>query len=238
LREAAEARQFRTQFDQAIDPFKTLIASRGVDPLQATTAMMQTHASLTMGTPQQKAQTIAKAIQEYGVDIETLDSVLAAEPEAASGGLDPALAQYLDQRLAPVQQLMGTLQQNQQLQQQQASQWAATAMEEFAANPKNVYFEDVRERMGDLIEMAARRGQEMPLEQAYSIAVSADPQLSKQQQSQQTVQTAQATETAAQRRAAAASSIAPSAPSSSTVEPKDRREAIVQAIDKLGGSSL
>lgn len=236
MREAAEAKQFQSQFDQAVDPFKGLIASRGVDPLTATQAMLRTHAALTLGTPAQKAETIAKAVAEYGIDIDQLAAALdGAEPGQApaggNGGIDPAMQQYLDAQLAPVRQLMGGLQQNQQQQQQQATEWAATTMEQFAGNPENIFFEDVREDMGDLMELAARRGREMSIQDAYKQAVLSNPELAPLYQKRQAAQDVPARQTAAERRAAAASSIAPSAQPATPSEPKDRREALEQAWD-------
>lgn len=239
MRDGAEAKQFRTQFQEAIRPYEGLIASRGVDPLTATTAMMQTHAALTMGTPAQKAQTIAKAVAEYGVDIDQLAAAIdggdpGQAPGGGNGGIDPAMQEYLDRQLAPVRELATNFQQNQRQVQQRVQVEAATEMDAFAADPQHPYFEDVRESMGDLMELAGKRGQSMGLDQAYITALSLHPTL-----------TAPAPaptppgRSAAERRAAAASSLAPSTPvSASAPEPKTRREAIEQAIDKQMGSSV
>lgn len=242
LREAAEARQFQTQFDQVIDPFKSIIASRGVHPLQATQAMLQTHATLTMGTPAQKAQTIAKAIQEYGVDIEALANAIDGQPgEGApgngSGGVDPAMQQWLEQQLAPVRQFAATMQQSQAQQTQQTQREVATELDAFEADPQNVFYADVREVMGDILEVAGKQGRPMSFQDAYNTAVMMNPELAKQHQARQALENVPAGQTAAQRRAAAASSIAPRAQPVSMPEPKDRREAIEQAITKLEGSA-
>lgn len=238
MREAAEARQFQTKFQETIRPFESIIAAQGSDALTATRNMMQTGAALVMGTPAQKAQTVAQIVQQYGVDIDHLAAAIDGQapaegaPGNGAGAPDPAMQQWMQQQLAPVQQLMSTLQQREQQQQQQVQHEAVTDIETFSMDPKNVYFEDVRDTMGDLMEVAGRHGRELSLQQAYDTACMMNPQIAPQFQVQQGASSAQEAQTAAERRAAAASSIAPRAQPASTPEPKDRREAIEQAWQK------
>ena len=238
LREAAEARQFQTKFQETIRPFESIIAAQGSDALTATRNMMQTGAALVMGTPAQKAQTVAQIVQQYGVDIDHLAAAIDGQapaegaPGNGAGAPDPAMQRWMQQQLAPVQQLMSTLQQREQQQHQQIQHEAATDIETFSVDPKNVYFEDVRDTMGDLMEVAGRQGRELSLQQAYDTACRMNPQIAPHFQAQQGASSVQEARTAAERRAAAASSIAPRAQPASMPEPKDRREAIEQAWQK------
>jgi len=238
LRESAEARQFQTQFQETIRPFESIIAAQGSDPLTATRNMMQTGAALVMGTPAQKAQTVAQIVQQYGVDIDHLAAAIDGQapaegvPGNGAGAPDPAMQQWLQQQLAPVQQFMGTMQQQQQQAANQTRHEAATDIETFSTDPKNAYFEDVRDVMGDLMEVATRQGRELSLQQAYDHACMLDPRIASQYRQQQAAPSVEEAQTAAERRAAAASSIAPRAQPASMPEPKDRREAIAQAFAK------
>ena len=71
--------QWREHFEKVISPFQGNIAASGMDPLQATQRLMTIDASLRVGSPQQKAMIVKDIISQFGVDINTLDSVLAGE---------------------------------------------------------------------------------------------------------------------------------------------------------------
>jgi len=238
LREAAEARQFQTKFQETIRPFESIIAAQGSDALTATRNMMQTGAALVMGTPAQKAQTVAQIVQQYGVDIDHLAAAIDGQapaegaPGNGAGAPDLAMQQWIQQQLAPVHQMVQQAQQREQQAANQTRHEAATDIETFSTDPKNAYFEDVRDVMGDLMEVATRQGRELSLQQAYDHACMLDPRIASQYRQQQGAPSVETAQTAAERRAAAASSIAPRAQPTSMPEPKDRREAIEQAFAK------
>ena len=136
--------------------------------------LMETAAMLQMGTPQQKAQKLADMVQHYGIDIQALDNALSGQPIA-----DPQqtqLEKLLEQKLAPMQQFMSTVQQTQQQSQQQVQQNAQTEVSTFEQNAE--FIGDVRNDMADLLDMAAQRGQEMTLQQAYDKACAINPEIS------------------------------------------------------------
>ncbi len=176
LQESADSRHAVESFNQMIQPYAPMMQAEGVtDPLQAVHGLLQTTSKLMMGTPQQKAQTIAGLIAHYGVDISTLDATLAGEPT-----VDPAVNQFnqvLDQRLAPLQQLLDRVNQTDQASAEKSKAEATQSIQQFSADPKNKYFEQVRNEMADQIEIAAQGGRQITMEQAYQSACMANPQV-------------------------------------------------------------
>ena len=215
-----------------------MIAAEGGDPLRSTQNLMQTAAVLRVGTPQQKAQTVAQVVRQFGVDINALDEALVGQGTnggggaGANGGLTPDVQQYLQQQMNPVNQFMANV--NQAIQQRDAEteRSVVAEIEAFEQNPKYVYYEDVREDMADLMQMAGQRGQRMTMEQAYDRAVAMNARIAQLVARKKEVEKAQKDQgdLAAKRRAAASiqgRAPAPAAPK----EPEDLRGAISQAWD-------
>lgn len=175
-----EARDLQQAFQQMGQSYAPLMASEGFNhPMEAMQAAFGTMTNLRMGTPQQKAQEIARIVGQYGVDIEALDSALVGAEMPQQQQANPhnaQLEQMLDQRMGPVNQLMETVQQAQQQQQQAKLTEANNQVAQFAQ--KNEFLPDVREDMADIIELAAKRGVELPLQVAYDRAVAAHPEIS------------------------------------------------------------
>lgn len=168
LRDASEARRFANEFYDTIAPFRQFIEADRATPIQAVRNLMQTSATLRVGTPVQKASVAAEIIKNFGVDIGMLDSMLAGEQ--VSSPMDPVLRQ-LDQRLAPIHQFMNTVQQNQVQNAQRMEHEVDTDIDTFAQDPKNEFFTDVKETMADLLDVAVKRGQKMDLSTAYNRAI-------------------------------------------------------------------
>jgi hypothetical protein len=176
FQQTADDRRTATQFNQLVTAYAPVIAAEGVqNPIEAIQGLMNITATLQQGGPQQKAERVAGLIKHYGIDIGMLDNVLAGEPVA-----DPQQQQFsqmLDQRLAPVNQLLEQFNQTKQQQEFQTQQEAGQTVEQFGADPKNEFFHDVREVMADFLDMAAQRGQNMSLEQAYDRACALNPEI-------------------------------------------------------------
>ncbi len=235
LRESVASRQFQDAFQQTIAPFQQFIAADGSDPLTATRNLMQTAAVLRVGSPQQKAQTVAQIVQQFGVDIETLDGVLAGAPaQPGNGGaIPPQVDQYINQRLAPVQQFVSGLQQRVQQHNQTQQTEIASEVDAFENNDQYPFFEDLREDMALLFERADQRSEELTLEKAYEQAARMNPQVwdivSKQKAAQQAQRGNKTLE--AKKRAAASLRGSVSAPATPP-EPTTLRGALEAAYDK------
>jgi hypothetical protein len=217
LQQTAGARQFTQRMTEVLQPYIPLIQVSGGDPFQFIGNLLYASNALTHGSPKFKAEVVANLIHQFGVDIEMLDSVLAGLPvqsqkPAADQQILPQVQQLVQQQLAPVQQLLGQIQQQRQQAFQAAYQKETQSLEQFAADPKHEFFEDVREIMADLIEVAASRGYELSYEDAYAQACQLHPDvrsvIMSRNSNAQLQNTAQSLTAAAQRAKAAAVSVA------------------------------
>lgn len=234
LQESAEARKSYDMVMKTIAPYEAFIRAENSNPIQAIDNLMSTAARLRTGTAPELAQMVAGLVKQFGIGrfgngfIEQLDSALAGQAPVQ----DPqqaAIEQVLNQRLAPVQQMLTQFQQAQLAQQQQATQRAQSEVADFLS--KAEFGEDVREDMADLLEAAQRRGQNLSLADAYKKAClmndsvrSVIAQRVKSQGAQQTTQ-------AAQKARATAVQVSGSAPMGAMrQEATDVRSAIEAAI--------
>jgi len=227
LQETANQRRLAEDFERMITPYQGIIAAQGSTPFQAIESMMNTAAGLTMGTPQQKAQLVARVISEFGVDIGELDSILAGQ-----GGTNPQAAQLeqlLDQRLAPVQQFIGEINQTRAQHQQQIQQNTVAEIDGFGA--KHEFFDDVRMDMADMIDLAANRGENLSLEQAYERAIAVRPDIQAVIEQRKAAATAQQTSQGIDQKRNAASSVRSSGQGSDQSEPETLRGALNAAFE-------
>ena len=182
LDEGKDNRKRGEQFHDIANRYAQVIAAEGVtDPIQGFEEMMKVMAQLRMGTPQQKAEKIAQFIGGYGVPIEILDNILSGQPAGQHNGAEAQAGipgqQYIDEKLAPVNQLLSRL--NAQERQQNLNRNQAYMAEVVAFKAANEFYTDVQNDMADLCEMAGKRGYDMPLAEAYTKACAMNPEISK-----------------------------------------------------------
>ena len=204
--------------DKTLAPYQQFFAMNG-GAAQTIPGVLQSAALLQMGSPQQKAQTTAQLIQQFGVNIRMLDELLVGEKPTQA---EPDVNQLVDQRMQAWQQ--------QQAQASRKQQEAGIADEigQFANDPKNEFYRDVADDMADIMDIAARRGKDLSLKDAYDRACSMNPQIS------QIIQARQAQQTTAQKvRAAASISGGPGGPGDSA-PPDSLRGALEEAWDTAG----
>jgi hypothetical protein len=174
--------------DRSLQPYSQLFAMNG-GPGNTLPGLLQTASQLQMGSGPQKAQAVANIIKQFGVDIKTLDNMLVGESPPPEVQQQSAVQQQIQQAVAPYQQHMAQMQQHQQRQQQHAQQAVASEVNSFGS--QHEFYNDVRSDMADLLDMAANRGRQMSMEEAYNTACAAHPSISKimhSRQSQQSVQ--------------------------------------------------
>lgn len=241
LADTATARQIANGFNQVIQPFMARIQSMGVHPLVAAQELFKADYILTTAPAAKKAEFMAKLINDYGVDVVALDSALSGQGVVA----DPNKAQIdalLQERLSP---FMNFIQQQQQRQQEQLQAEQQTMEQQIAtmeADPgKFPEFVTVRDDMADIIELSAKKGLYLTLEQAYTRAVAINPEASqREQQRTEGARRAAAAQTAnarAQRARVASSSVggAPNGAPTGVTIGNDRRATIAAALDSLEG---
>lgn len=234
VRQSAQSRQMANDFQNVVNPFLPMIQAQGSNPMQAVKNLMTTAAGLTVGTQEQKARIVREIIQNYGIDIQTLDAVLAGQPvqHQQNPGQQNQLAPPAWAN--PIFQFMHGVQQTQQQRQQQVLMDAESQTEQFAA--KHEFFEDVREEMADLMEVAARRGVTVTLEQAYEKAVALNADLAGVVSQRRAAQKASGSNI--QRNRNAASSITGAPKNGAASAPQggdDRRSALAEAWDAQQG---
>lgn len=174
--------------DRSLQPFSQLFAMNG-GAGQTLPALLQTASQLQMGSAPQKAQAVAQIIKQFGVDIKTLDSMLVGEAPSPEVQQKSQMEQMFNQRLAPMQQQLQHYQRRDQQMAQQAQGQIASEVNNFGS--QNEFYNDVRSDMADLLDMAANRGRQMSMQEAYNTACAAHPQISKVmsgRQAQQSVQ--------------------------------------------------
>ena len=211
LAQAAPERQIAEQFKTTVQPYMATMQARGIDPVTATKNLFEADHKLSNGHPRDRAQYMAQLIVEYGISVEDLDSALAPlmkggqvqQQQAASQGgpdIQALIQQQLNQALAPI------LHERQQAQ-QRAAQEVEHTVESMSLDPKYPMFDEVRLDMADLIDISAKRGVVLSLDEAYSRAVRANPDTYGQLERQSTVSAATQAHQAAMRAKAAGSSI-------------------------------
>lgn len=235
LNETGVMRKFATDFANMVAPYQHLIRSQNSTPLQAVSNMMQTAAGLAQGNPQQKAEIIAQIMSNYGVDVQALDKILAqsynpqnAQFNAQQNGAPPPWAQ-------PIFAWMQRAEQQQQQFETQQRQQADREIEEMSSQP---FFDDLRDDIADLMEIAAKRGKVLSLQDAYKKAVELDPEISKLvkktviPQNQSNAVSQAASTLARARRAAKTIAGAPRGEGGKSDKPKTRREMLSEAWDE------
>ncbi len=220
MEQAAGARQFIDAFQRVCSPYEVLIQAEQTTPLQAVDALLRSAAVMHVGTPEQKVGLVAGVIKQYGIDLRMLDSVLANAPLPPPGA-GPMLDPRVDQLLA---------QQRQWFEQQQQTEQAGIAhlLGDFASTHE--FYEDLRNVMADLIEMAGRRGEVLTMEDAYGKACKLDDGVSKILAARASANSAGTRNAAAQRARRAALSISgDSTPAGATIPRDDSLRSTLEA---------
>lgn len=237
LGEAGQARQLTAQFTHTVAPYQARIQSMGVTPLAAVSELFKADYILSTAPKVQKAQLMAKLISDYGIDVVELDNALSGKPP--TDPVDARVEQLLQERLKPIQQFLTTQQQRQQEQEHVSQHEVNQTLEKMAIDPKYPHFEDVRQDMADVIDLSAKRGVYLSLDQAYNRAIAMNPEVSKQVAAQQESEakrtSVQAAHARAQKALNASSSVggAPGGVPGGASASTDRRTAIAAAFDSM-----
>mgnify|MGYP001160066955 CR=1 FL=1 len=162
----AKYRKRQEALDEIMKPYLADFQRAGMDEIGAVRQLFAAHDYLRKD-PKQAIQWLAK---NYGVDMSEV-------------GMDTAEDEYADPQVKALQQqvaqLQGFLNQQQQTQMQSVQQDTQSMIDKFASakdadgNLKYPHFEEVRDRMGVLIQ----GNQAQDLESAYEMAIYADPKL-------------------------------------------------------------
>lgn len=239
LQESKDARTHMEEFNKVSMPYRHLIDMEGSDPMKAYGDYLRTAAILRQGQPHMKAHMVASLVQQFGVDINTLDQYLS---QLLRGGQIPQQGvqspqHYQDPR---VDQMFNYLTQQRQQQEFITNQRADKELEAFEADTANEFYNDVKTAMADLLDYNADRGVVMTLKEAYDTACAMNPNIRQALSQRQIASMGTPPDQLAAARAAA-SSIAPqfggSARPPAPSEPTSVRGALEASIQKLSGGN-
>jgi hypothetical protein len=176
LGETNNIRKFSNELANIIQPHVAILQEQRTTPLAAINSLMTTAAGLYRGNQEQKANLVAQIIANYGVDIKTLDAVLSKQPIPPQQQNQPN-PNAIPPWAQPVFQFMTEAQRAKQQREQYMQAEANAEIEQ--AQAEMPFFDDLRNDMADLMEMAANRGRTLDMKGAYALAVAANPEIKK-----------------------------------------------------------
>lgn len=186
------------RYDEILAPHKDAWAVQGLEDHQAVARLVAAEKVL-RETP---AQGILYLAQSYGVDLRSLVGQQGqAQPQAQAATADPRY----DELQSTVRTLQEALDQQKQSASQAQQAQALATINQFASDPANLYFENVKDDVALLLES----GRAQTLKDAYEMAIWANPEtrpllMAQQAQEQQAAAQAKAKEDAAKAKAAQA----------------------------------
>jgi len=241
MQESVQARRGVDAMREVIAPFMSNIqAANGGDVVGAMKTFFDYDNRLRHGTQIEKARAVTALIKGYGVDINALDTELAGAQHSPQMQQQTELQAALQRELAPFRSYLSQQQQAQAAAQQQAVAQVEQGLSQFAAT--HPHYEAVRNTMADMIDIAAARGQQVTVAEAYEAACWQSPQIRTMMLKEQANPAAKTQ--AAQRAKAAAVGVrtAPRAGGGASSEAKgapgrdNRSEDIRAAIDAMEGN--
>lgn len=173
LQQTTNLRNFADNFARIIQPYQDAIKQEASTPLEAVQNLFYTANTLRGGTAQEKALEVANIIGRYGVDIATLDDVL------ASGAADQSRAsqEAIDRAVKPWRDRVNQMQTQTTQTADQTRSSVEQEIKAFAEDPAHEFYGDVSNTMADLMDTAARNGRTLSMEEAYKQACQLDPEV-------------------------------------------------------------
>ena len=205
--------------DKVMQPYSQLMQMNG-GPQNILPGLLQTGAALQTGNEVERARTVASLISQFQVNPAQVAGFLKGEnPEPSQ---NDQIQQMINKQMAPVHQQLQHYQQRDEQMRQQGQEQIKGKIREFAQ--ANEFYGDLSETMADIMDIAARNGREMGLQEAYDAAAWQHPEIRKvmlARQSQGQVQ---------QRKRAASSIHGTPGGEGSSASPADLRSTLEQAF--------
>ena len=205
--------------DKVMQPYSQLMQMNG-GPQNILPGLLQTGAALQTGNEVERARTVAGLISQFQVNPAQVAGFL--KGESVEPSQNEQMQQMVNQQMAPVQQELHQLRQRDMQMRQQGQEQIKGKIREFAQ--ANEFYGDLSETMADIMDVAARNGREMGLQEAYDAAAWQHPEIRKvmlARQSQGQVQ---------QRKRAASSIHGTPGGEGSSAGPADLRSTLEQAF--------
>lgn len=177
LSQTAVVRKFSAELANIIRPHSQTIQSMNTTPLAAIDSLLKTASGLAGGNAEVRARIVADIIGNYHIDIPMLDKILAKQPipDKMKNGGDPNPNSVPDWA-KPIFSFMTDAQTARQQREIDLQTEAESEVAEAAHNMP--FLDDLRDEVADILEISARRGKVVTLEEAYNRAVAMDPEVS------------------------------------------------------------
>ena len=156
----AQTAKFGEEVMNEVQPYMAMIQAEGGTPQAAIKSLLNTAYLLRTAPPAHKQQLIYQLANQYGVD-------LSNPPEQKQ--VDPNIQHILNELNQIKQQQTGQVTANQQA----ADQALETEIQQFASDPKNIHFEELKGVMSGLLTSGVASG----LQDAYEQACWANPEI-------------------------------------------------------------
>lgn len=157
-----EDRNLGKQIKEVVTPYLATIRAEGGTPVTAVADLLNTAHVLRTGDPLSKARMVQNVIKQFGIDLSLV--------QGNQQQIDPTVT-ALQQQLA---QINYEREQEKLLQRQEQDGTVNAIIEEFAANPANIYYAQVKPQMAALLKASLATD----LQDAYDKAVKLDPSIS------------------------------------------------------------
>jgi hypothetical protein len=159
LAENADARGFVGAFQEVIQPYADRIEGWGLPPAQVFKTLLEADKKLSTAPPVQRAQYMAQLIKDYDINIADLDNALS--------GAIPAIPDVSGQVQSQIDAALAPFRQREQEQMQTRQNEVLQTIETMTDNSEFPLFEELREDMADYIELKAKRGVYVSIQDAY-----------------------------------------------------------------------
>ena len=160
--------------DKVMQPYSQLMQMNG-GPQNILPGLLQTGAALQTGNEVERARTVAGLISQFQVNPAQVAGFL--KGESVEPSQNEQMQQMVNQQMAPVQQELHQLRQRDMQMRQQGQEQIKGKIREFAQ--ANEFYGDLSETMADIMDVAARNGREMGLQEAYDAAAWQHPEIRK-----------------------------------------------------------
>lgn len=188
--------QYAKQLNDVVAPFRPLLQQQGINETEAFQYMLSAHANLSTGTPEQRRESFVQIGRDLGIlgANDTADTLAGGEASQDAVMAHP-IVQQLQQRLNALESERNR---ETQARLQRTKVEADTAVEAFAADPANAYFNEVASDMAQFVK------QGLDLKDAYERAVWSNPVTRAKEQARLQTEAAESAKKAAQEQLQAA----------------------------------
>lgn len=168
LAQYKDGAKFGWEVASMFKPYEQIMRQAGIAPQQILPGLINAHATLATGSAEQKLSLLGQMIKDYGIPVPSLLAQLTGGALDDTGPfVDPQVKALQDQ----LQSLQSRLSQQDRLALQARQAETRKTIEAFAADPANVYFEELADDIAALI----RGGVTKDLKEAYEKALWANP---------------------------------------------------------------